>query len=85
MLVSGLSNNWADPTIFSTEMTGVIRSHRRRGIATALKIKAITFVKKQGGKVIYTGNEENNPMFVLNQKLGFEPGPAWLSFHKILT
>lgn len=80
--LSGLSINWADPTILSTEMTGVIRSHRRKGIATALKVKAITFAKQQGGKVIYTGNEENNPMFVLNQRLGFKPGPAWLSFHK---
>jgi len=80
--ISGLSMNWADPTIFRTEMTGVIRSHRRKGIATALKVKALTFVKARGGKVIYTGNEENNPMFTLNQKLGFTPGPAWLSFHK---
>jgi len=83
--ISGLSRNWADPSIFSTEMTGVIRSHRRKGIATALKVKALTFVKSQGGRVIYTGNEENNPMFTLNQKLGFKPGPAWLSFHKELS
>jgi len=82
--LSGLSINWADPTIFSTEMTGVIRSYRRRGIAMALKVKAITFTKERGGKVIVTSNEENNPMFVLNQKLGFKPGPAWLSFHKNL-
>ena len=82
--ISGLSINWADPTICSTEMTGVIRSYRRKGIAMALKIKAISFVKEQEGKVIYTGNEESNPMFILNQKLGFEPGPAWLSFHRQL-
>jgi len=50
----------------------------------ALKVKAITFTKERGGKVIVTSNEENNPMFVLNQKLGFKPGPAWLSFHKNL-
>lgn len=82
--ISGLSINWADPSIFSTEMTGVIRSYRRKGIAMALKVKALTFVKERGGKVIHTSNEENNPMFLLNQKLGFKPGPAWLSFHKHL-
>jgi GNAT superfamily N-acetyltransferase len=51
--LSGLSINWADPGIWCTEMTGVIRSHRRRGIAKALKVSAITFAKRQGGRVIY--------------------------------
>ena len=83
--LSGLFMNQADPKIFNTEMTGVVRSHRRRGIATALKVRAIMFARERGGKVIYTGNEEHNPMYQLNLKLGFTPGPAWLSFHHKLS
>ena len=31
---------------------------------------------------IETSNEENNPMYQLNFRLGFEPAAAWLDFEK---
>lgn len=67
-------------------MTGVLRSHRRLGIATALKVRTIEFAKAYGAYWVQTSNEENNPMFQLNLMLGFQPAPAWLHFEKrILT
>jgi mycothiol synthase len=65
-------------------MTGVLRSHRRLGLATALKVRAIQFAQAYGAQWIETSNEENNPMYQLNLKLGFQPAPAWLSFERRL-
>ncbi|MFH1864489.1 MAG: GNAT family N-acetyltransferase [Candidatus Eisenbacteria bacterium] len=67
-----------------TRLTGVVRSHRRRGIATALKVRAQEFAKSIGAKVVVTDNEENNPMYDLNVMLGFRPTMAWLQFRKEL-
>jgi GNAT superfamily N-acetyltransferase len=81
----GMSGLWvapADPKKLYTGLTGVRRSHRRRGIAMALKLRAIAYARTYGAKVIETDNEENNPMFQINLRLGFEPRPAWLLFEK---
>lgn len=67
-----------------TRLTGVVRSHRRRGIATALKVRAQEFARSIGAKVVVTDNEENNPMYDLNVTLGFRPTNAWLQFRKEL-
>jgi ribosomal protein S18 acetylase RimI-like enzyme len=68
----------------NTGLTGVVRSHRRKAICSALKVRSFHFAKAYGAKVIETGNEENNPMYQLNLKLGFEPRPAWMDFEKVL-
>jgi hypothetical protein len=34
--------------------------------------------------VIQTDNEEKNPMYDLNVRLGFRAVPAWLLFRKLL-
>lgn len=65
-----------------TGLTGVVRTHRRRGIATALKAQAITFAKNRQVVHILTDNEENNPMYQLNLMLGFKPRPAFLDYLK---
>ncbi len=74
----------ADPGNLGTGLTAVARSHRRRGIAAALKVRAIEFARDIGTRVIQTDNEENNPMYDLNVRLGFKPTPAWLLFQKLL-
>jgi GNAT superfamily N-acetyltransferase len=83
----GMSSVWnrrAKKGEVYTRLTGVVRSHRRRGIATALKVRAHEFAKSTGARVISTDNEENNPMYGLNVQLGFTPTKAWLQFRKEL-
>ncbi len=63
-------------------ITGTVRSHRRRKIATALKVKSVQYVQQVGRRYIVTDNEENNPMYDLNIQLGFQPLPAWLYYEK---
>ncbi|MXZ19850.1 MAG: GNAT family N-acetyltransferase [Caldilineaceae bacterium SB0665_bin_25] len=79
----GMSNLWRnDPAgkRLDTGLTGVIRSHRRRGIATALKMRTIQYAQTCGAETIETSNEEGSPMLALNLKLGFEPKPAWVDY-----
>jgi mycothiol synthase len=81
----GMSNLWLnDPTRrrLDVGLTGVIRAYRRRGIATALKLRTIAFAQQAGAETIETDNEENNPMFDLNLKLGFRPKAAWVSYRR---
>lgn len=82
--VSSVWRNRAKEGELFTRLTGVVRSHRRRGIATALKVRAAGFAKSMGATTIATDNEENNPMYDLNVALGFEPTNAWLQFRKEL-
>lgn len=67
-------------TSVDTNLTGALRSHRRMGIATALKVRAIAFARSRRIQHINTSNEENNPMYKLNQQLGFMPRPSWIQF-----
>ena len=79
----GMSNLWRnDPAgkRLDTGLTGVIRSHRRRGIATALKMRTVQYAQASGAETIETSNEEGSPMLALNFRLGFESKPAWVEF-----
>ncbi|MEM8858574.1 MAG: GNAT family N-acetyltransferase [Chloroflexota bacterium] len=70
----------ADNEAVSVGLTGVIPEYRRKGIATALKVRTVDFAKKYGAKSIRTDNEENNPMYDLNMQLGFKPQPAIINY-----
>ncbi len=70
----GMANEAAK--IMHTYFTGVRRDYRRRGIALALKVRAIRFAQNLGAHLILTNNEENNPMYLMNLALGFQPQPA---------
>ena len=61
---------------------GVMREFRRKGIATALKIKAIEVLLRKNITEIRTDNEENNPMYKINVALGFKPVPFSLEYIK---
>ncbi len=80
--LSMLAKVLSDKTKMEVWSTGVVRTHRRRKIATALKVLAQQKAIEYGAKTIITDNEENNPMYQINLKLGFEPKPAWLAFEK---
>lgn len=82
--LSGLMST-ADPAYMDTHLTGTRRENRRQGIALALKVAAIEHAKAQGVRQIMTDNEENNPMFGINLKLGFQPVPAQLEYRKELA
>ena len=81
----GMSSVWnrrvKDGEVY-TKLTGVVRSHRRRGIATALKVHGFSRAKEHGARFIETDNEEKNPMFDLNMRLGFKPTPAWTEYRR---
>ena len=61
---------------------GVLKEFRRKGIATAMKIKAIETLIKKGVTEVRTDNEENNPMYKINVALGFNPVPFSLDYSK---
>ncbi|WP_394794341.1 GNAT family N-acetyltransferase [Armatimonas sp.] len=81
----GLSTLWgrdADDHL-QTGATGIARSHRRRGIALALKLRALAFAKERGAPIIRTDNEVNNEgMLLINRALGFVRQPGWVGFVK---
>ena len=83
--VTSLWQSVAEKDKLHTELTGVVRSLRRKGIATALKVRAIDFARDRGARVVRTDNEENNPMYDLNVRLGFKPIPAWWTYRKELN
>ena len=72
----------SEPHKAYTEGLGVLKEYRRKGIATALKIKAIQSLLQKGIKEIRTDNEENNPMYKINIALGFSPVPSSLEYTK---
>jgi GNAT superfamily N-acetyltransferase len=54
--------------------TGVEADYRGRGIAIALKFRAIRWARGNGIDWFYTGNEASNrPILAINRSLGYEP------------
>lgn len=58
-------------------MTGVMASYRGKGIAQALKVRAIQTAMGWGADYIRTNNDSQNaPMLAINRKLGYVPQPG---------
>ena len=65
--------NLADPTRFEQAYTATQREYRGRGVAWVLKARLIRYAAAHGFERISTSNDSlNEPMWALNQRLGFE-------------
>ena len=68
-----------------TWLTGTSRTHRGRGIATAMKVEALRRAKAKGLRAMITTNDEpNKAMRGINARLGYEMLPARVQFEKKL-
>ncbi len=79
-----LWHNPAEKDTLGTEITGVLRTHRRRGIATALKAIVLADARDLGFRSVRTVNGDTNPMYGINLRLGFKPVPGWIDCHRRL-
>jgi GNAT superfamily N-acetyltransferase len=84
----GVSHLWRspEPAVLRTGLTGSLRTHRRRGIALALKVRALSAAKSAGYHYAKTENEFNNVgMLAINDTLGFKKNPAWVHYAKSMS
>jgi GNAT superfamily N-acetyltransferase len=80
-ITEGLGNPWE----YYQGLTGVRRDYRRRGIALALKVRAIEFAKHNGKTQIKTFNgKQNTGMLRINEIVGFKRQPPWITLVKRL-
>ena len=66
--------------------TGVLSSHRRRGIARVLKMLVTRYAAQHGIRVVHTDNRADNAgMLALNRELGFQPGEVVVIMEKTMA
>lgn len=83
--VSNMFRSLDDPTFIWQGITGVRREARGRGIAMALKLRTVRYAIDNGIQHIKTWNDvHNKPMLSINEAMGFEKQPAWVSYEKDL-
>lgn len=75
---SRVSRSTAKPDLALTGLSGVVRTHRRQGIVTALKVEGFERMRRKGIRWLETDNDETNPMYALNMQFGFVPMWKWL-------
>ena len=71
------------PSSTWTGFTGVLREHRGKGIARALKLATLVQAIDLGVAAVETDNDsENAPILHINEQLGYAEMPGKLEFHR---
>jgi GNAT superfamily N-acetyltransferase len=72
--------------LVDTGFTGVLREHRNKGIARALKLATLVQAIDLGVEAVETDNDsENEPILHLNEQIGYGEVDGQLQFHKALV
>jgi mycothiol synthase len=80
--ITELETSDTNPDLY-VGLTGVLREHRRQGLALALKLHSVQYATIHGFPKICTYNASTNrPMLEINEQLGFEKEPATIELHK---
>jgi GNAT superfamily N-acetyltransferase len=59
---------------YGSAMTGTVRAHRGRGLATLAKAESLRRARAAGCVEAYTSNDSaNGPMLAINRRFGYEP------------
>lgn len=73
-------------SVVETGFTGVLRKHRGKGLARALKLETLVQAIDLGVPSVDTDNDsENAPILHINEELGYDELPGKLEFHRKLT
>ncbi|GAB4516012.1 MAG: GNAT family N-acetyltransferase [Anaerolineae bacterium] len=68
------------------DLTGSIRTHRRRGIATALKVLGIQYAQTHNyAEINVTNDDSNTGMMAINAQLGFRRTDGTLRYRKTFS
>ncbi len=71
------------PGLLEHGLTATRRTHRRRGIATALKQHQVAWAAANGYRELITFTQDRNEgMQAINLGLGFVAQPAWISMRR---
>lgn len=81
-----LMSNEDGNTDGSVGYTGVLKDHRGKGLATALKWIGLEVAREKNWKTVVTHNDSRNaPMLAVNERFGFVKRPGWVHYKKELS
>jgi mycothiol synthase len=74
------------PDTLDIGFTGTLPEFRGRGIASALKRRAVEYAREKGYHYLITANDSLNPrIWAINEKLGFRKEETWIQAEKTLA
>lgn len=68
----GLHRIWVNPTGPRVGLTGLLPGHRRQGVASALKLRGVSYAQAHGFLVLRAENDADNEAILdLNRRMGY--------------